>query len=135
MVLKNLCWSTIFWGIISLIGIIINTVSLGFSVSYLTLGTLTSIGFLYALQCICVGGCWLYAWTFPLVTVLSIIFTIMVAGALFLSSAKSGLTGALDAAAAATAAPTVAATVAATQPAATQPAATQPAATPAPTPA
>jgi len=133
MVLKNLCWSTIFWGIISLIGIIVNTVSLGFSVSYLTIGTLTSIAFLYALQCICVGGCWLYAWTFPLVTVLSIVFTVMVAGALFLSSAKSGLTGALDAAAAATTAPTVAATAAATT--AATPAATPVAETPAPTPA
>ena len=105
MVLKNLCWSTIFWGIISLIGIIVNTISLGFSVSYLTIGTLTSIAFLYALQCICVGGCWLYAWTFPLVTVLSIVFTVMVAGALLMSKATSGLTGALDAAASATTAP------------------------------
>ena len=112
--LKGLCPSTIFYGVLSIIGIIINTVQLGFSVSYLTIGTLTSIAFLYALQCICVGGCWLYAWTFPLVTVLSIVFTVMVAGALFLSSAKSGLTGALDAAAAATTAPTVAATAAAT---------------------
>ena len=103
--LKGLCPSTIFYGVLSIIGIIINTVQLGFSVSYLAVGTLSAIGFLYALQCICVGGCWLYAWTFPLVTVLSIVFTVMVAGALLMSKATSGLTGALDAAASATTAP------------------------------
>jgi hypothetical protein len=99
--LKGLCPSTIFYGVLSIIGIIINTVQLGFSVSYLAVGTLSAIGFLYALQCICVGGCWLYAWTYPLVMMLSIVFTVIVAAALFVSKAASTLEGA----AAATAAP------------------------------
>merc|ERR1712096_215867 len=63
-----LCWSTIFWGILSLVGIIANIVSFGFHIKALSIEVLTAGIFLYTLQCLCIGGCWLYAWGYPILT-------------------------------------------------------------------
>ena len=67
----RVCSSTIGWGVASLVGIIINTVLIGFNVSRMSVEVLTALSFLYALQCLCVGGCWLYSWGFPLLTIFS----------------------------------------------------------------
>tara|TARA_Y100001970_G_scaffold241759_1_gene305569 strand:+ start:152 stop:469 length:318 start_codon:yes stop_codon:yes gene_type:complete len=71
-----LCWSTIFWGILSLVGIIANLVSFGFHIKALSLEVLTAGIFLYTLQCICVGGCWLYAWAYPILTFITAVLTV-----------------------------------------------------------
>ena len=72
----GLCWSTFFWGILSLIGIISNGALLGFTVPLLSLELIAAFGFVYALQCMCVGGCWIYAWTYPIVIPTAIIISV-----------------------------------------------------------
>ena len=67
----RVCSSTIGWGVASLVGIIVNTVLIGFNVARMSVEVLTALSFLYALQCLCVGGCWLYSWGFPLLTIFS----------------------------------------------------------------
>ena len=56
-----ICFSTIFWGIIGLVGLVLSFVLRPDMVTT-GIGTLALFWTLYTIQCLCTGGCWVYAW-------------------------------------------------------------------------
>ena len=75
----GICWSTIFWGIMSLVGIVFNAFNIGFSIKLVSLEILCALCILYAVQCMCIGGCWMYSWLSPPLILITAILVLIVA--------------------------------------------------------
>lgn len=81
-----LCWSTIFWGVLSFIGVIVNLIQFGFSLKTLSLELMTAFVFLYTIQCLCIGGCWLYGWSYPILVLFTVLLVVLLFLNLFINS-------------------------------------------------
>ena len=73
----GLCWSTFFFGFLSLVGIIGNAIALGFHAGLLSLELISALFFVYSIHCICVGGCWVYAWVYPILIPIAITLSVI----------------------------------------------------------